>query len=90
LKLIVIYDDVIISVDTVIILNAIKSWSVGFNNSVDWVKKFKMSFVIRFEVSNDVIMFARFSVDDNIMMMNKVRVNFSDDVVLIDKVILMF
>ncbi len=35
-------------------------------------------------------MFARFSVDDNIMMMNKVRVNFSDDVVLIDKVILMF
>jgi len=49
-----------------------------------------MSFVIRFEVSNDVIMFARFSVDNNIMMMNKVRVNFSDDIVLIDKVILMF
>jgi len=49
-----------------------------------------MSFVIRFKVSNDVIMFARFSVDDNIMMMNKVRVNFSDDIVLIDKVILMF
>ncbi len=35
LKLIAVYDNVIISVDTVIILNVIKSWSVDFNNSVD-------------------------------------------------------
>ncbi len=90
LKLIVIYSDVIISVDTAVILNAIKSWSVDFNNSVDWVKKFKMSFVARFNVDNDIIMFTKFSVDNDIITMNEVRFNFNDNAVLINKVILMF
>ena len=35
LKLIAVYDDVIILVDAVMILNVIKSWSVDFNDSVD-------------------------------------------------------
>ncbi len=79
LKLIVIYDDVIILVDAVVILNAIRSWSIDFNDSVDWVKKFKMSFVAKFKIDNDVIMFAKFSVDDNVIMMNEVKFNFNNN-----------
>ncbi len=60
------------------ILNTIKSWSVDFDNSVNWVEKLKMSFI------------ARFDVDDNIITVNEVEFNDDDDVILIDKVILMF
>jgi len=59
-------------------LNTIRSWSVDFNDSVDWVKKFKISFV------------ARFDVDDNIIIMNEAEFNFNNDVILIDEAILMF
>ncbi len=78
MKLIAVYDDVIILVDAVMILNVIRSWSVSFDNSVDWVKKLKMSFV------------ARFNVDDNVIIMNEAEFNDDDDTVVIDKVILMF
>jgi len=44
-----------------------------------------MSFVAKFKIDNDVIMFARFNVDNNVIMMNRVN-----NVILIDKVILMF
>jgi len=49
-----------------------------------------MSFVAKFNVNDDVIMFARFNVDNNIIIMNKVKFNFNDDAVLINEVILMF
>ena len=78
LKLIVIYDDVIISVDITVILNAIRCWSVDFDNSVDWVKKLKTDFV------------ARFSVDDDVIMMNRAEFNDNDNVIVINEVILMF
>ncbi len=78
MKLIAVYDDVIISVDNVIILNAIKSWSADFDNSVDWVKKLKMSFVARFDVDNDAI------------MINRVEFADDDDAVSVNRVILMF
>ncbi len=78
LKLMFIYDDVIISVDAVIILNAIRSWSVGFNDSVNWVKKLKMSFV------------ARFDVDDDVITVNEAEFDDDDDAVAVDKAILMF
>ena len=61
------------------ILNAIRSWRVDFNNSVDWVKKLKMSFVVRFNV------------DNNIIIMNEVEFNDNDDdAVAVNEVILMF
>jgi len=44
-----------------------------------------MNFVAKFEIDNNIIMFTRFNVDNNIIMMNRVN-----NVVLIDKVILMF
>ncbi len=78
LKLIAVYDDVIISIDAAVILNVNKSWSVDFNNSVNWIEKFKMSFV------------AKFDVDDNTIMMNEAEFNNDDNAVLIDEVILMF
>jgi len=49
-----------------------------------------MSFVAKFNVNNDVVMFAKFSVDNNIIMMNEVEFNFNDNAVLINKAILMF
>ena len=49
-----------------------------------------MSFVARFDVDDDVIMFARFDVDDNIIIMNEAEFNFDNDVILIDEAILMF
>ncbi len=78
LKLIAVYDDVIISVDAAMILNAIRSWSVGFDDSVNWVEKLKMGFV------------ARFDVDDDVIMMNKAEFDDDDDAVVIDEAILMF
>ncbi len=60
------------------ILNAIRSWSVDFNDSVDWIKKLKMSFV------------AKFNVDDDIIIMNEVKFNDDDDAVVIDEAILIF
>ncbi len=60
------------------ILNTNRSWSVDFSNSVDWVKKFKMSFVARFNVDNDVI------------MMNEAEFNNDDDVISVNRIILMF
>ncbi len=78
LKLIFIYDDVIISVDTAVILNMIRSWSVDFDNSVDWIEKLKMNFV------------ARFDVDNNVITVNEAEFDDDDDVIVIDKVILMF
>ncbi len=78
MKLIAIYSDVIISVDTAMILNTIESWSVDFDNRVNWVKKLKMSFVARFSIDNDVI------------IMNEVKFNDDNDAVVINKVILMF
>ncbi len=33
---------------------------------------------------------ARFNVDNNVIIMNEVEFNFNDDVILINKVILMF
>jgi len=61
-----------------VILNAIKSWSVDFNDSVDWVKKLKIGFV------------ARFSVDNNVITVNEVEFNDDDNAVVINEVILMF
>ncbi len=49
-----------------------------------------MNFVVKFNVNNNVIMFTRFDVDNNIIMMNEVRFNFNDDVISVNKVILMF
>ncbi len=60
------------------ILNTNRSWSVDFSNSVDWVKKFKMSFVARFNVDNDVI------------MMNEAEFNNDDYVISVNRIILMF
>ena len=73
-----IYSDVIISVDATVILNAIKPWSVGFNDSVDWIEKLKMNFV------------ARFDVDDDIITVDRVRFGDGDDAVAVDEAILMF
>ncbi len=78
LKLMFIYSDVIISVDATVILNAIKPWSVGFNDSVDWIEKLKMNFV------------ARFDVDDDIITVDRVRFGDGDDAVAVDEAILMF
>ena len=49
-----------------------------------------MSFVARFDVDNDVIIFAKFNVDNNIIMMNKAEFNFNDNAVSVNEVILMF
>ena len=76
--MIAVYDDVIISVDVMMILNAIRSWSVGSDNSVDWIEKLKMSFV------------ARFDVDDDVIMMNEAKFDDDDNAVVIDEAILMF
>jgi len=81
---------VIISVDVTVILNTIRSWSIDFDDSVNWVKKFKMSFVAKFKIDNDVIMFTRFNVDNDVIMMNEAEIDFDDDVILINEVILMF
>ncbi len=78
LKLIAVYDDVIISVNIMMILNTIKSWSVDFDDSVDWIKKLKMSFITRFDVDNDVI------------TVNEVKFDDDNNAVAIDEVILMF
>jgi len=78
LKLIAVYDDVIISVNIMMILNTIKSWSVDFDDSVDWIKKLKMSFITRFNVDNDVI------------TVNEVKFDDDNNAVAIDEVILMF
>ncbi len=78
LKLIAVYDDVIISVNAVMILNTIRSWSVDFNDNVNWIEKLKMSFV------------ARFNVDDNIIIMNEAEFDDDDDAVAVNEVILMF
>jgi len=69
---------VIISVDAVMILNVIKFWSVDFDDSVDWIKKLKTDFV------------ARFDIDDNVIIVNEVEFDDDNDVVVIDKAILMF
>ena len=78
LKLIAVYDDVIISVNIMMILNTIKSWSVDFDDSVDWIKKLKMNFITRFDVDNDVI------------TVNEVKFDDDNNAVAIDEVILMF
>ncbi len=72
MKLIAVYDDVIISVDVTVILNVIKSWSVDFDNSV------KMSFIARFNVDNDVIMInkVRFNFNNDAILINKVILMF--------------
>ncbi len=56
----------------------IRPWSAGFDDSVDWIEKLKMSFVARFNVDNDTI------------MMNRAEFADDDNAVLIDEVILMF
>ena len=78
MKLIAVYDDVIILVDTAVILNVIRSWDVDFDDSVDWVKKLKMSFV------------ARFDVDNNIITVNEAEFDDDDNAVAVDEAILMF
>ena len=72
MKLIVIYDDVIISVDVTIILNVIRSWSVNFDDSV------KMNFVARFNVDNNVIIMneVKFNFNDDVILINKVILMF--------------
>jgi len=49
-----------------------------------------MSFVAKFKIDDDVIMFTRFNVDNDVIMMNEAEIDFNDDVILINEVILMF